>query len=109
MRFIVDTNLPPALCEWLIKRGHDAVHTTSVGLAAASDLEIWHYAVQNEVVIVSKDEDFALLKAANPEGPKVIWIRIGNAIRRVLFARLEEAWPSVMERLNEGHGVIEVR
>jgi len=68
MRFIVDTNLPPALSEWLIKRGHDAVHTTSVGLAAAPDLEIWRYAVQNEAVIVSKDEDFALLKAAKPDG-----------------------------------------
>jgi len=72
-------------------------------------LAIWHYAVQNEVVIVSKDEDFALLKAANPEGPKVIWIRIGNAIRRVLFTRLDEAWPSVIEMLNEGDELIEVR
>lgn len=60
-------------------------------------------------IVVSKDEDFALLKAANPEGPKVIWIRIGNAIRRVLLARLEAAWPSVIEMLNEGHELIEVR
>jgi predicted nuclease of predicted toxin-antitoxin system len=109
MRFIVDTNLPPALSEWLINRGHEAVHTTSVGLAAAPDLAIWHYAVQNEAIVVSKDEDFALLKAANPEGPKVIWIRIGNAIRRVLFARLDEAWPAVIEMVNEGHELIEVR
>jgi len=109
MWFIVDTNLPPVLCEWLINRGHEAVHTTSVGLATASDLAIWHYAVQNEAIIISKDEDFALLKAANPNGPKVIWIRIGNAIRRVLFTRLDEAWPSVIEMLNEGHELIEVR
>jgi len=109
MRFIVDTNLPPALSEWLINRGHDAVHTTSVGLAAAPDLAIWRYAVQNEAIIISKDEDFALLRAAEPDGPRVIWIRIGNAIRRVLLARLEAAWPGVMENLNEGHGIIEVR
>jgi len=109
MRFIVDTNLPPALSEWLIKRGHEAVHTTSVGLGAASDLAIWHYAVQNEAIIISKDEDFALLKAANPNGPKIIWVRIGNAIRRVLFQRLDEAWPSVIEMLNEGEELIEVR
>jgi predicted nuclease of predicted toxin-antitoxin system len=109
MRFIVDTNLPPALAAWLIQQKHEAVHPTELGLEAARDVEIWALAEKTGAIIVSKDEDFVLLKAINSGGPQVIWIRIGNAVRRVLMARLTTAWPSVIKKLSEGNGVVEVR
>ncbi|MGC1585583.1 MAG: DUF5615 family PIN-like protein [Rhodomicrobium sp.] len=64
---------------------------------------------QAAAIVISKDEDFALLKAANAGGPKVVWIRIGNAVRRALIRRLITAWPSVIEKLEEGYGIVEVR
>lgn len=109
MRFVVDTNLPPVLATWLIQRGHEAVHTTELGLEAAEDIEIWRYAETIDAIIITKDEDFALLKAINAGGPQVVWIRIGNAIRRVLMHRLIMALPLIMEKLDEGSGIIEVR
>jgi predicted nuclease of predicted toxin-antitoxin system len=109
MRFLVDTNLPPALAEWLVELGHEAGHTTALGLGSKSDIEIWRYAANRNAIIVTKDEDFALLKAANAVGPAVVWIRIGNAVRRVLMQRLMRTWPRVIEKLAEGHGIVEVR
>jgi predicted nuclease of predicted toxin-antitoxin system len=109
MRFVVDTNLRPALANWLNEHGHEAAHATALGLESERDIEIWRHAASIGAIIVSKDEDFALLKAANANGPKVVWIRIGNAVRRVLMRRLVTAWPSVLEKLEEGCGVVEVR
>jgi len=109
MRFLVDTNLPPALTAWLTEQGYEAAHTVALGLGSAQDVEIWRHAANTNAIIITKDEDFALLHAANADGPKVVWIRIGNAVRRVLLRRLVTAWPSVIAKLEEGNGVVEVR
>ena len=109
MRFLVDTNLPPTVATIIASLGHDAWHTSGVGLERAKDREIWQHAKSNELCIVTKDEDFVLLKAADPDGPCVVWVRIGNAIRRVIEKRISAAWPSVMARLDQGDSVVELR
>lgn len=109
MRFLVDTNLPPSLAAWIVSQGHEAIHTIEAGLATAPDREIWSFASSIAATIVTKDEDFVILNAAQPDGPSVVWIRIGNAVRRVLIQRFEVAWPAVMEKLSNGECVIEVR
>lgn len=50
-----------------------------VGLASATDLEIWAYARQHGLTVVSKDDDFRSLSLVNGVPLKVIWLRIGNA------------------------------
>lgn len=40
MRFLVDAQLPPALCDWLRNHGHEASHVVATGLGAASDAMI---------------------------------------------------------------------
>lgn len=49
-----------------------------VGLAQASDREIWDYARTFGFVIVSLDADFADRAILNGAPPKVIWLRCGN-------------------------------
>jgi len=36
MRFLVDAQLPPALCGWLRERGHDALHVVEADMIASS-------------------------------------------------------------------------
>lgn len=55
-----------------------SVHVGNVGLLAAADLAIWHYARDNALVLVSKDEDFHRLSTLFGPPPKVIWVRLGN-------------------------------
>ncbi len=62
MNFLVDNQLPPALARFIqIEYNTKAVHVADVGLRDASDEEVWTYASTNDLVLISKDEDFASL------------------------------------------------
>jgi predicted nuclease of predicted toxin-antitoxin system len=56
-----------------------------------------------------KDEDFVLLQALDPSGPAVVWVRIGNAVSRVLLERFTVAWPAILAALERGERVVEIR
>ena len=57
MKFLVDNQLPAALAEHLRTRGVDCQHVLHIGLAEATDVQICRYAMEQERVIISKDED----------------------------------------------------
>ncbi|MEQ1717920.1 MAG: DUF5615 family PIN-like protein [Hyphomicrobium sp.] len=109
MKFLVDTNLPPALATWLVSAGYAATHTSEVGLARATDREIWRQAAEVGAVVVTKDEDFIILKTSDPDGPCVVWVRIGNAVRRVIIERISKIWPAVVAQLESGEQIVEIR
>lgn len=84
MRLVVDAQLPPALAQWLVARGHDAVHVFDLGYARAPASVTWEH--EMGAASITKDEDFALRAQQRPSGPPVIWIRFGN-VRRQEFLR----------------------
>ena len=43
----------------LTDRGHVAEHVNDIGLGDASDLALWRYAIEQDAVLVTKDQDFA--------------------------------------------------
>jgi len=108
MRFFIDAQLPPALARWLADQGHFAEHVADHKLAAASDSAIWIFALDASAIIITKDEDFALLKALGATGPQVVWIRIPNVRRRQLLAWFETALPGIVAALERGESLIEV-
>src|SRR5205085_5645381 len=101
--------LPPALARWLISAGHEAYHTTDLGAEQMLDRAIWEQARDMDACIVSKDEDFLLLHALDPEGPALVWVRIGNATRRVLMRDIPGLWPAVVSAIERGEKIVEVR
>ncbi|MDO9395788.1 MAG: DUF5615 family PIN-like protein [Herbiconiux sp.] len=109
MRFLVDAQLPPALARMLTGHGHHAEHVTDVGLADASDRELWRYALDHSAVLVTKDEDFASMLALGGESPPVVWIRVGNTRRRALIERFEPLIDSVVEMIGTGNDLVELR
>jgi predicted nuclease of predicted toxin-antitoxin system len=109
MRFFVDANMPPSLASWLTEQGHDACHAKSVEMERCKDRVIWQYAKERGLYIVTKDEDFVHLSAQDPDGPSVVWVRIGNAVRRVILHRMIDEWPGIAIRLGQGMKVVELR
>jgi predicted nuclease of predicted toxin-antitoxin system len=107
LKFVVDAQLPPALASWIAARGHQAEAVRDIGLREAADRAIWEFALSQSAIIVTKDEDFALL-AAKQIGPAVVWIRSGNLVNRLLFARMEVAWPQIIQHLESGISPVEV-
>ena len=108
MRFLVDAQLPPALARWLVEQGHEAEHVHDMGLAGASDRTIWDEASKREAVIVTKDEDFASLRILRPEGPALVWVRLGNTTRRTLLGWFETLLPEIERQLLAGETFIEI-
>lgn len=109
MRFLIDTQLPPALARWLCEHGHQAEHVLDIGLAQAKDDPIWRHADTHRAVIVTKDEDFAEWVVRGRAGPAVIWLRVGNSSQRALLDWLEPLLPVILAKIAQGERLIEVR
>jgi predicted nuclease of predicted toxin-antitoxin system len=107
MHFLIDAQLPPGLARWLEARGHGAVHVFEIGLGAASDAEIAARAAGNDEILVSKDEDFLILRL--PDQFAFLWLRCGNATNRGLALWLAERWDRVEHLLRQGERLVELR
>ncbi|MFT4211210.1 MAG: DUF5615 family PIN-like protein [Microbacterium sp.] len=109
MRFVIDAQLPPALAAVLQREGHDAVAVRDIGLREASDGDIWGHCAQTGQVIVSKDDDFARRARDTTTGPSVVWLRVGNASKRALEAWFVPLLPAILDQLDAGERLVEVR
>ena len=107
MRFVVDAQLPPALAGWLRERGHEAEHVAEIGMLAATDAEIARQCEDGAAILITKDEDFTVLRLRDRFG--LLWLRCGNTTKQALFEWLEPRWDEVERLLAEGEDFIELR
>ncbi len=109
MRFLVDAQLPPDLVIWLKSAGHEAWHVADLNLRDADDVEVWAKAIELRANLITKDEDFVAIRERASSGPSVVWLRIGNAINRVLIDWLVKSWPRAIAAIGDGVAVIEIK
>jgi predicted nuclease of predicted toxin-antitoxin system len=106
--FLVDAQLPPSLAEALSDVGCEAVHVADLGLVTATDQQIWDEAISRAAVLVTKDRDFSLLRAARSDGPVILWVRFGNTDNRSLIAKILRSLPVIIGAVERGETVIEL-
>ncbi len=106
-RFLIDAQLPPALARQVCELGFPAQHVMEVGLLQASDHEIWRYALDHDLVIVSKDEDFAIRASVSQVSPPIVWIRLGNCSKVELERWCRKHWAHIASLLREGQMLVE--
>ena len=109
MKILIDAQLPPGLKLMLAEAGHEAHHVVDVGLRDADDAQVWGYAVREGTVILTKDEDFASRRLREPDGPTIVWLRVGNCSRAALLRWLTPLLSSIEALVAAGESVIEVR
>lgn len=108
MKFLVDAQLPPALAHFLTAKGEDAVHVLDLEMMESSDSEIWDLAVHEEMVIITKDEDFQVRASVSQHRPGIIWVRIGNCSKQKLLDFFEKRWGDMKSELENGASLIEL-
>lgn len=86
MKFLIDTQLPPLLCEILEKAGYSAAHVDSLPSGDESaDKEIIQYADNNDLTVILKDSDFYYSHMILGQPKKLLLITTGNIKNKDLF------------------------
>jgi predicted nuclease of predicted toxin-antitoxin system len=78
VKLLFDQNLSRHLIDHVRDVFPDSSHVALVGLAEATDEEVWEFAGANDCIVVSKDSDFRQLAFLHGPPPKVVWLRLGN-------------------------------
>lgn len=102
-RYLIDANLPYYFKLW----DTDAyVHQSDIN-PSAKDREIWAYAEQRNLTIISKDSDFSNRIILKSPPLRVIHIRIGNATMKEFHKSINTCWEEVL-LLIETHKLVNV-
>jgi predicted nuclease of predicted toxin-antitoxin system len=109
VKFLIDNQLPFALAKALVSKGHTASHVLDVGLESATDEEIWNYAEENSLVLITKDEDFSRRASLPSASVQVVWVRRGNCRKAVLLSAFDAVFLELEAALKVGDTLIEVR
>lgn len=70
------------------------------------DKDIWEYARQNQLVIVTKDSDFYYRSLLNQDEVKVIYLRLGNLLLRDLHIYFIKNWDTIISHLDDSKMII---
>ena len=79
MNILLDQNISFRVVSLLSTTFDNIKQVKQLGLADASDLEIWKYALKNKFTVITFDSDFIDLANLKGAPPKIIWLRFGNA------------------------------
>jgi predicted nuclease of predicted toxin-antitoxin system len=104
--FVLDENLP---VRFPSTAGLTVLHVRDLGssLSDSEDSEVWAYAKAQDLVIVTKDADFADRMMMSDPPPRVVHIRIGNKRLADFTAFVSRIWPKVVA-LIQSHKLVSV-
>ena len=108
MRFLIDAQLPPRLVKTFLDLGREATHVAEAGLLSASDQRIWQEAISQSAVLITKDQDFAVLRVSRAGGSQIVWLRVGNVTNDELIARFTAVLGNIVKAVERGEALVEV-
>jgi predicted nuclease of predicted toxin-antitoxin system len=78
VNLLFDQNISPRILKILPERFLNCQQVRFVGLENASDFEIFQFARENDLAVVTFDSDFVDLNAMHGTPPKIIYLNTGN-------------------------------
>ena len=90
-KYLIDANLPYYFGLW---NAPEYIHLTDLN-DAWTDEQIWEYAQDNSLTIISKDADFSDWMMLTQPPPRVIHLRLGNRSIKELRNTLVHSWTSI--------------
>lgn len=90
-KYLIDVNLPYHFSLW---NTEEFIHQKDIN-DEWTDEQIWNYAKENNLTIITKDADFSHRIILSAPPPKVIHIRFGNLTFQELFKVLTDNWAEI--------------
>ncbi len=110
MKLLLDSNISFRLAKYLEPYFSEIIHVDHcVLIAPATDLAIWEYAYQNNLIIVTKDDDY--LDILNLKGfpPKIVLLKIGNQKNKYILQSLTDNINDIVDLFEtDKYGVLEI-
>jgi len=109
MKLLLDANISWKLVNPLKEFFEDCSHVDFIGLdVPADDNEIWDYALRNDFIIITKDNDFLNILEMNGHPPKIVLLKTGNNSSRALLELIKKIKPLIDELLKSKNGVLQI-
>jgi len=107
---LLDANLSWRSVEVLNNHFDNCYHVDNIGfIVPAKDSEIWSYAKNNKLVIITNDEDFLNLQVLWGFPPKVVLLRTGNLKRKEIEDILINSKKDIVNLLeSDEFGLLEI-
>jgi len=99
MKLLLDENLSRRLVPFLQHDYPGSNQVVLLGMASASDKEVWQKAKEDDYVIVTRDADFQELSLVWGQPPKVIRLKTLNQSRAVTLKVLIDNRDAIVESL----------
>lgn len=100
--FLVDVNLPKYFSFFNDNR---FIFVSDIDLQM-SDTEIWNYALNNELVILTKDTDFYNRFLVSSNAPKIIYFQLGNCSLNQLHLYFNDNWGKIQAEIENSKLII---
>lgn len=97
--FLIDANLPARVPIW---NNSNFIHVRQIN-DEWPDEEIWKYARENSLTIITKDSDFTDKFYLKGPPPKVVHIRTGNLSFPDFKAFISRTWPDILKMLERSN------
>ena len=109
MKLLLDANISWKIVKILKPIFDDCIHVDLINLPVpAKDLDIWNFALENDYIITTKDNDFLNLLELKGFPPKVILIKTGNNSSKIVADLIIGAKEKIMDLKNNDYGLLEV-
>ena len=103
LKYLIDINLPYYFALW---NSSEFIHQKDLD-NKWTDEEIWIYAKNNNLTIITKDVDFSNKIMLSYPPPKVIHIRFGNLKMKPFFLTINRLWDAIYQ-MNNDHKLVNV-
>jgi predicted nuclease of predicted toxin-antitoxin system len=88
VKYLIDVNLPNRFSIWASEEYEYVISIND----EMKDSEIWSYAKENNLTIVTKDTDFSDMAILNNPPPRVIHMKIGNMKMNAFHQIISNIW-----------------
>ncbi len=109
MKLLFDQNISHRILQYLPDNFSGSTSVKEEGLINSPDKQVWEFAKEHDLIIVTQDSDFNDLNSLYGFPPKVIWIRTGNLKTREIIDILLEYTPDIEKFLaDNNYGCLEI-